>query len=197
MGRSVLSARRMGNSMLVAVILSLSLLMASGAVVAAPLGQPTSTGVQAANCGTAWAFLDEWAASGAGHVAWGFSSPEITPRAIWGSVDGQRESSTNKKSWMFRADSIDSMVANMRRRGYSHYAFKTLDNCNIWNGLEKADDVSVGKYELIGANCLDATYDVLLAFGMSWSDMPTPFEEPAPRFWFGALKNTGWSIRAY
>lgn len=139
-------------------------------------------------------FVRRTGAKGAGHVGWAFECGDGTFNV--GSIENPRHSLRTRPSQMgFWAERIADPIAPMRSRAYTH--FKLIDVAPANPGFAGQVVAWLGRrpYDLFGHNCMNATYDVLRAFGLK--GLPAPAHHWEPNHWFNHVRGCEYGIGAH
>jgi hypothetical protein len=138
-------------------------------------------------------FLRRSGADGIGHVGWAFDNGDGTFTA--GSIENPRHTFYTKPRamgfWMVCAR---DPILPMRARRYREFKVLDLGQTDRSSALRVVKWVSRQPYEVIGHNCMNATYDVLRAFGAD--DLPVPAHHWEPNHWFDHVRGQHYRIDA-
>lgn len=138
-------------------------------------------------------FLRRSGADGIGHVGWAFDNGDGT--FTTGSIENPHHSLyTNPRAMGFWAVRARDPSIPMRERRYNEFKVIDLHQSNLNNALGVVKWVSRQPYELIGHNCMNATYDVLRAFGVD--RLPVPSHHWEPNHWFDHVQGQYYRIDA-
>lgn len=147
-------------------------------------------------------------ANGLGHVGVGFEvrtfNGGTTPTNItyyYGAVENSSAAFTVPRNgynagWWTTTSSGASMLGIMRNSyGYTNYkytGFVPLTATGRTNGINKIMDFPARGYALATNNCMNATYDVLIALNVSGATVAWPSTNYFPNGWYNNTTN-GWS----
>lgn len=136
-------------------------------------------------------FVRRSGANGLGHVGWAFQATDGTWSAggIENENGGPYVNPDNKCMWSYEGKSHDEVLELMRNGGYDAYQQFVNTSSNVEQGYRDAlvvvEEWLSKPYVVIGKNCMDATYEILTAYG--WPMLPSPSDFPAPNDWFNEL----------
>lgn len=136
-------------------------------------------------------FVRRTGAKGAGHVGWAFECSDGTFNV--GSIENPRHSLRTKPGQMgFWAKSVHDPIAPMRRRAYTHFKLIDISQADPRYAQGVVAWLSRRPYDLFGHNCMNATYDVLRAFGVG--PLPAPAHHWEPNHWFNHVYGREYRI---
>jgi hypothetical protein len=136
-------------------------------------------------------FLRRSGADGIGHVGWAFDNGDGTFTA--GSIENPRHSlHTNSRAMGFWAVRARDPIQPMRARRYNEFKVIDLRQGDLSTATRVVKWVSRQPYEIIGHNCMNATYDVLRAYGVD--RLPVPAHHWEPNHWFDHVQGQHYQI---
>jgi hypothetical protein len=144
--------------------------------------------------GKAWIFNRPDGAGGLGHVGWAFQGDD--GRYICGATEnpkgaqGVGSSGDGKGWWAISCDpsglpgafAVGRNLPAGRSDAYAYYKVIDVGASNWRNAWNKALWCKTQPYLPAFRNCLDDTYDTLVAYGTP--DLPWPSTNPGPNWWF-------------
>lgn len=126
-------------------------------------------------------FVRRSGARGLGHAGWAFDCGDGSFCA--GSVENPlhhlRTPPRDDGFWALRTR---NPVEPMRQRRYTDFKVISLESANIARAWRTVAWLSSRPYDVFGHNCMDATYDVLRAYGIA--GLPVPAHHWEPNHWF-------------
>ena len=138
-------------------------------------------------------FLRRSGADGIGHVGWAFDNGDRTFTA--GSVENPHHSlRTNPRDMGFWAVRSRDPILPMRARNYHEFKLLVVGQGDPEYALRVVKWISRQPYEIVGHNCMDATYDVLRAFDVE--RLPAPAHHWEPNHWFDRVQGEHFRIEA-
>jgi hypothetical protein len=138
-------------------------------------------------------FLRRSGADGIGHVGWAFDNSDGTFTA--GSIENPRHSlHTNPRKMGFWAVRTRDPIDPMRDRRYNEFKVIDLGQGDQNDAIRVVKWVSRQPYEIVGHNCMNATYDVLRAYGVD--RLPVPAHHWEPNHWFDRVQGQHYQIDA-
>lgn len=90
---------------------------------------------------------------------------------------------------------LTTPVPVMAAKGYNSLKYLDLPHGNPVAALRVAKWIGTQRYDLVGRNCLDDTYDVLRAYGVP--HVPPPSHALLPNVWFDAFLATFAQIQGF
>ncbi len=146
-------------------------------------------------------------ANGAGHVGVGLEIRSANPSAVYfygGGVENERGSFSiprggNNSGWSSSFTSNAGLLAYMKNsKNYNRYkfegSFKTISYAKVLDSYNKLVDLPKRGYNLLGNNCMNATYDVLIQAGGVYVANPSTYANYLPNGWYNDFSgNNGWS----
>lgn len=146
-------------------------------------------------------------ANGLGHVGWAYDNPR-NGSVICGATENPKgtpfESAATKGFWVEAVwpNQVVSLFAKGRNLPegfcppYNRYKVLEINNPNpdsAWNKVcwVKAQDFAVSGIPR-GRNCMDDSFDILVAFGAGF--LPWPTFNPVPNMWFDAIQARPYSV---
>jgi hypothetical protein len=130
----------------------------------------------------------------AGHVGWAFKMDSTSatyymrrrgPGPFQIGSFGAGDAIPNTRNIVYVASLTADPVTEFTEFEYDAYKSLDVPDANFEAAVLAALEVSEGRYNLFGSNCLDATYRVLRAYGVQ--GLPAPSEALAPAAWFDRL----------
>ncbi len=138
-------------------------------------------------------FLRRSGADGIGHVGWAFDNGDGT--FTTGSIENPRHSlRTDPRAMDFWAVRARDPIIPMRERRYNEFKVIDLSQGDLNDAIHVVKWVSRQPYDVIGHNCMNATYDVLRAFGVD--RLPVPSHHWEPNHWFDRVQGQHYQIDA-
>lgn len=138
-------------------------------------------------------FVRSTGAHGIGHVGWAFSYGDGTFNT--GSVENPLHTlRTNPLAMGFWTMRTRDPIEAMRARKYDGYKVIELESGDIMYAWQVVGWVAQKPYDLFGENCMNATYDVLRAYGVV--HLPAPAHHWEPNHWFHHVSGTYYHIDA-
>jgi len=126
-------------------------------------------------------FVRRSGAKGAGHVGWAFDCGDGTFGV--GSIENPRHSLRTLPQQMgFWSVRTDNPFVPMRQRAYTEYKLLAIEPAEPGFAWQVVAWLSHQPYEVFYHNCMNATYDVLRAFGVA--HLPAPAHHWEPNHWF-------------
>ncbi|MFN8445229.1 MAG: hypothetical protein U0175_30855 [Caldilineaceae bacterium] len=139
----------------------------------------------------AMVFVRRSAAYHIGHVGWAFAQGEGIFSV--GSVENHHGGLITDASHMgFWRLTTDNPIAPMFERHYDEVKIIEVEQADPFTAQGVVNWVSKQAYEAIGRNCMDDTYDVLQAYGVS--NLPLPVRHWEPNYWFDAIPETPYQL---
>jgi hypothetical protein len=136
-------------------------------------------------------FLRRSGADGIGHVGWAFDNGDGTFTA--GSIENPHHSlHTNPHAMGFWIVRAHDPIIPMRERRYNEFKVIDLGQGDLNAAIRVVKWVSRQPYEIIGHNCMNATYDVLRAYGVD--RLPVPAHHWEPNHWFDRVQGRHYKI---
>jgi hypothetical protein len=136
-------------------------------------------------------FLRRSGADGIGHVGWAFDNGDGTFTA--GSIENPHHSLyTNPRDMGFWVARAHDPIVPMRDRRYHEFKVIDLAQGELKTALRVVKWVSRQPYEVVGHNCMNATYDVLRAYGVE--RLPVPAHHWEPNHWFDRVQGQHYQI---
>lgn len=137
-------------------------------------------------------FVRRSGAKGAGHVGWAFDCGDGTFSV--GSIENPRHSLRTLPQQMgFWAVRTADPLAPMRQRAYTEYKLLEIEPASPGFAWRVVMWLSERPYEVFLHNCMDATYDVLRAYGVP--DLPVPAHHWEPNHWFNYVPGTSIALQ--
>ncbi|KPV52404.1 hypothetical protein SE17_15710 [Kouleothrix aurantiaca] len=129
-------------------------------------------------------FVRRSGARGLGHAGWAFDCGDGS--FCVGSVENPlHHLRTPPRSDGFWALRTRDPIQPMRQRHYTDFKVISLAEADIARAWRTVAWVSSQPYEVFGHNCMDATYDVLRAYGVG--HLPVPAHHWEPNHWFDCV----------
>ncbi|CAG8624183.1 14778_t:CDS:1 [Cetraspora pellucida] len=126
-------------------------------------------------------------ASYLGHLAWGFMTDDGV--YTYGARDGKpSEMTDNSNGFWFRSGSFDDMINTFTYLQYKSYITTIILLPKIDDAIQKTKDLQPVPYDFSTTNCLDATYQIVCAYG---ADV-LPISESA-NVWYGNIASH-WGV---
>lgn len=136
-------------------------------------------------------FLRRHAALGAGHVGWAFADDGdiFNVGAIENPRGTLRTAPAAMGFWNLRTrDPIEPV----RERRYDEFKIIEVEQANPAAARRVVTWVRQKPYDIIGCNCMNATYDVLRAYGVT--QLPVPAYHWEPDHWFDHITGKHYCI---
>lgn len=136
-------------------------------------------------------FLRRHAAHGIGHVGWAFLEEKDTfnAGAIENPLGTLRTLPANMGFWTKRTR---NPIKPMRTRRYDEFKVIELAQADPAYARRVVAWVRQQPYEIVHQNCMDATYDVLRAYGLT--NLPVPAHHWEPNHWFDSIQGEHYRI---
>lgn len=138
-------------------------------------------------------FVRRTGAEGLGHVGWAFDCGDGTFGV--GSVENPghtlRTRPPDTGFWAIRAR---DPIRSMRQRRYVEFKVIDLDQGDPARAWRVTAWVSRHFYVVFGHNCMNATYDILRAYGVG--NLPAPARHWEPNHWFDHVRGRHFLIDA-
>ena len=136
-------------------------------------------------------FVRRTGARGLGHVGWAFDCADGSFNV--GSVENPlhhlRTQPRDDGFWALRPR---DPIQPMRLRRYTDFKVIPIEHADVARAWRTVAWVSSRPYDVIGHNCMDATYDVLRAYGLE--DLPIPADHWEPNHWFDHVCGAEYQI---
>lgn len=146
-------------------------------------------------------------AQGAGHVGVGLEIRSANPTAVYfygGAVENEKGSFSvprggNNSGWAYSFTSNAALLSYMKNtRKYDRYkfegSFKNISYAKVTDSYNKLVDLPNRGYNLLGNNCMNATYDVLIQAGGVYVANPSTYANYLPNGWYNDFSGSnGWS----
>ena len=138
-------------------------------------------------------FLRRSGADGIGHVGWAFDNGDGT--FTTGSIENPRHwLRTSPHEMGFWAVCARDPIIPMRDRRYNEFKVINLGQGDLNAATRVVKWVSQQPYAVVGHNCMNATYDVLRAYGVE--RLPVPAHHWEPNHWFDRVQAQHYQIDA-
>lgn len=141
-------------------------------------------------------FLRRSGASGLGHIGWAFEWDNG-----WWNVGSVENYGNHAFAPVGQTDFWTTHTTNpveimlTREKAYDEYKVFVVARPQPKAAWKVVVWASRQPYWVVHRNCVDTTYDVLRAYGLS--DLPDPVTEYAPNDWYDSLEGYSYSARAY
>ncbi|MFN8488373.1 MAG: hypothetical protein U0350_12315 [Caldilineaceae bacterium] len=136
-------------------------------------------------------FLRRHAAHGIGHVGWAFLDEKelFNAGAVENPLGALYTSANEMGFWTKRTR---NPIPPMRARRYDEFKVLELAHADPAYARRVVAWVRKQPYEVIHRNCMDATYDVLRAYGLT--HLPVPAHHWEPNHWFACVEGEHYLI---
>jgi hypothetical protein len=133
----------------------------------------------------------------AGHIGWGFQlsdgsfyagATENFAKGDWRTY--WVNAGEDNDFWAERFTSERDMFSKMKTMGYSSYKLYNVKNPNILQAKLRSEEVMMKGFQGLSNNCLDHTYQVLEAYGLNWTQLPSRQVYMFPNKWFNEFYRT-------
>ena len=136
-------------------------------------------------------FVRRTGADGAGHVGWAFDCGDGTFNV--GSIENPHHSLRTQPARMgFWAIEGRDPIEPMRQRAYTHFKLIEVDDSRPTFARQVVAWLGARPYDMFGHNCMNATYDVLRAYGVA--PLPAPAHHWEPNHWFDHIQGREYRI---
>lgn len=136
-------------------------------------------------------FVRRTGADGAGHVGWAFDCGDGTFNV--GSIENPHHTLRTLPDQMgFWVVKERDPIEPMRQRAYTHFKLIEVGDSHPTFARQVVAWLGARPYDLFGHNCMNATYDVLRAFGAA--PLPAPARHWEPNHWFNHIRGREYRI---